>query len=238
MTRIVVTAHKLWTRFTSLLREVTPPRIDVNRLRDEIETVFSSVTDLVISRHCYNRLVAIVKANQSIREPNVFLEVFKFHYVSYATSAIFRQIDQHPKVISLIKLLLQIERNPQKIMKQWYASQYIHAGRSLGEIEFQENFGRLAYVDPAIVRADIDNLQCKTRHIKSLRHKRIAHYDRGKFVVDRRLDFNYLNSAISLLEHLAVKYYLLLHQTGHPYGLLPVGLEEEEEVFSLPWKPS
>jgi len=210
----------------------------LERLQGGIEMVADDVMNLMISQHCFNRLVSIVKSNRNIREPNVFLEVFKFNYTAFSVSSICRQIDRSPQVVSLIKLLLEIERNASKITKHWFASQYVRTGRSYGLSEFQEFFGQLDYVDPSLVRADFEDLQRETRYIVRLRHKRIAHYDKEEFVLDRNLNFGYLNKAISIVERLTVKYYLLLRQVGHSEGLLPAGLEEEEAIFTFPWQSS
>ncbi|MFH0779960.1 MAG: hypothetical protein V1928_03840 [Parcubacteria group bacterium] len=193
------------------------------------------------NRFLFNRLVEIIKNNPSIDKPNIFLDYIKINYVTTIIVAICRQIDGDKDSISLINLLYEIYNNAEKITKKWFVASYKTIGIVYGNRAFEENFGNLKHVDPAIIYADIGNLIFYTKKIKKFRNKRVAHLDKNKEI---KFDINFetLNDAIDLMEKIVKKYYLLLTQCEMD-KLLPGNVlcfrddrSDEEDIFCVPWK--
>lgn len=209
----------------------------IESFKKDVKEITNDISDLMWDRKMYNEFVEIVTGNPQISSPNAFYDFVKTGYISHIILGICRQIDRNGKSLSLLNLLIKISNNPEKITKDWFASQYKNSvlGEAIGRSHFQEHFGLLDYIDPAMVQADIDNLILDTAEIKKYRDKRIAHVDKGNVILDKNFSFATLNKAIDSIERLGIKYYLLLHQGGIT-TLLPTDTTSDyRTIFYQPW---
>lgn len=182
----------------------------------KIDTVKWDVDDLLESGEVYKDFL---KKKIPINDPEDFDFFLKSFYVSHMVVGVCRQIDGDKQSDSLLSLLNNIFKNYKKIKKAWFVDKYEKEfkhlketpdpdfGKNLGEKIFEENFGKLEFVDPCIVCGDIGKLIIHTREITKFRNKRIAHKDKK----EQRFDVNFddLDKAIDLIVNITDKYYLL-----------------------------
>lgn len=211
----------------------------IDSLKRDIDKITSDISGIMWDRKMYSEFAEIVKNNSKINKPNAFYDFVKVGYLSHLVLSIGRQVDRSGEVLSLLSLLEKIFNNPEKITKKWFSDHYkeTELGVDWGEADFEKNFGKLDFIDPSKVYADIGSLLFYTKEIKKYRDKRIAHLDKKSTGVnfDESLDFNTFDKAVSVLEEIGKKYYLLLHQAGIP-SLLPEDMMDDyREIFYEPW---
>ena len=86
-------------------------------------------------------------------------------------------------------------------------------------------------VDVNMVQGDLDDLQCRTKEIRTFVDKRVAHWDKRHFT--QIPTFIQLNSCLDLLGALVKKYLNVLRAESHE--LLPVWQYDWMSVFTKPW---
>lgn len=208
--------------------------------KSSIEEIVKDVSDLVESRYIFNEIVSVCKDNEELKKENMFWRVFKMNYVSSAIVGICKQIDERKDILSLIKLLKEISTNPEIITKKWFIFQYQknrgeidnQTMRDQAKIDFEEKFGKGDFIERSIVSSDISKIECCTEIIQTLRHKRIAHKNKN-LKLEFNVSFNDLDQAIDILEHVTIKYNLLLDQSWYN-TLLPV-VDDWQKIFKSPW---
>ncbi len=202
-----------------------------------------AVGGVLENRFLFNRLAEIIKDNPKIDKPNSFLNYIKINYVTAVIVAICRQVDTNPDSVSLSNLLFEIYDNAEKITKKWFVSKY-KKNKERGKKEFEEYFGNLEHIDPAIIYADIGELIFYTKKIKKFRNKRVAHLNKNKVIVFD-IDFDTLNNAIDLIKEILMKYYILLGQFFENFPLPEIASNilcfrddgsDEEDIFCIAWK--
>ena len=189
----------------------------------------------------FQEIVGFSKNNSKINVGNSFWDFLKESYVALMVSAVCRQVDSDSRSSSLINFLNKILQADVTVLitKKWYADQYhreddIMPGfmEGVGRDHFEENFGKEDFIDPTIIRKDLDRLIQNTKKIKKFRNKRIAHRDKNnnlKFDIN----FNDLDQAIETVRELASKYSSLLKQGGN--DLVPIDQTDWQEIFTVPW---
>jgi len=208
-----------------------PP--EITRWKKEIEEITNDVTDLIENQHVFHRLGEIIQANSKLSKDNFFWDHLRANYGAAMVIGIARQVDGKAVVISLVRLLKDIERNHNIITKSWFADQYTTLPRQIGEAHFVEHFGTGAEIDVSLVKKDINDLSTATKTIQKFRHTRIAHKNKDKTIkID--LSFQEVDNALALLEKLVIKYQLLLNQAGFS-ELMPSIHYNWEEIFRVPW---
>lgn len=204
----------------------------MNKIEDwqkQIETITGDVEDLLYSKYQAYELERIIRNNSFvIQHIGSFWEHYKLNYVYFVISKIWHQIDEDPRSLSLINLLKDLLSNHRVVTKNWWTSQ----GDMLSNVTFENKFGEDNFLDASWVNNDIKKLQEATKPIKEIRHKRIAHKDSNeKFSYS--IKGNAINDALSVIEELAIKYQLLLTQSGYEF-LTPVP-DGWIEAFIVPW---
>ncbi len=210
---------------------------EIEQWKKELEEITNDVTDLIENQHVFHRLGEIIKANPKIAKDNFFWDHLRANYGAAMVIGIARQVDEKKVVISLMRLLKDLERNYTVVTKKWFGDQYENSPsalpRQIGEAHFADSFGNNAELDPAIVKKDIADLSAVTANVEKFRHTRIAHKNKDKSLkID--LSFQEVDDALAFLEKLVIKYQLLLNQAGYP-KLMPSVHYDWEEVFRTPW---
>lgn len=212
-----------------------PDTIFINSLKENTKDLINNVSDLLWDKKMYNEFCDIIKSNPSINKPNAFHDFIKLGYSSHVVLGVCRQVDKDKSALSLINLMEKIFDNPQKITKDWFVDQYkAPLDEAFGKRDFEDNFGKLDFVDPSIIYADIGSLIFYTKEIKKFRDKRIAHLDKNKKLIFN-INFNDINIAIKIIEKLSIKYYLLLHQGGYTTLTPEYQGPDYKEIFYYPW---
>ena len=208
--------------------------LKIEQWKNELDEITNDLTDIVENQFIFHRIGEIIQANPKINQDNFFWDHVRANYSAAMVVGITRQVDEGRRVISFMRLLKDIERNPTIITKTWFADQYeAHLPRQIGEVHFAENFGSRETLDPAIVKKDIDDLSTITAAIEKFRHTRIAHKTKDP---NKRtsLTFKELDDAVDHLVGLITKYQLLLKQSGMP-NLMPVIQYDWEAILRTPW---
>lgn len=215
----------------------------IKRWKKQLDEIVDDVTDLVLSRYIFKEVILIVGKNRKLNTTNPFWDFLKTSYVSSLVLGISRQVDPDPRSLSLINLLDEISGNPKAITKKWFTTQYrknkqgwskkIMAGQA--KTDFEREFGKVNFINPASVRRDKSTLLLCTREIIKFRNKRIAHKDKSK-QLKFNVRFTDLYKAIDSLEKIALKYNLLLNQSAyHNDSLLPVIPFDWQRIFRSVW---
>jgi len=155
-------------------------------------------------------------------------------YATTQASAVRRQADPSPRVISLTVLLTEIRDDPTRLSREWFLAHYDTLDRRYGEEEFDEHFaGKVGtHIDPEIVAADLHSLIESAERVREHVDKLVAHTDRRP--PETPLTFDELNAAIEGMTHLFEKYTLLL--TMSSWGtLVPVPQYDHLAIFREPW---
>lgn len=201
----------------------------------EIEQITSDVTDTIETQHIFKRLGEIVVSNQKIQTDNLFWDHLTASFGASLVLGVARQVDDRTEVISLLKLLEDIEVNPTIITRQWFADQYAASGLpgGVGDQHFTKHFGANPEVDIALIQKDIQALKSATAKVAKFRHTRIAHKNaNARLVID--LKFAEVAAALAEIERLVIRYQLLLNQSGYT-ELMPTITYDWEAIFRQPW---
>ncbi len=202
----------------------------IKRWQEDIEKITGDVEDLLYSKSQAEELEKIIRANPFVQQ-NIgsFWEHYKLNYTYFIVSKIWHQIDECPRSLSLINLLRDLLDNHSVITKSWWVSQGPNA---LSSSTFEEEFGKGDYLDPNLLREDIQSFKETTKEIKEFRHKQVGHKDNsGKF--PSNISYTKIKEAIGQIEKLVIKYQLLLTQSGYEF-LTPVP-DDWQVAFTKEW---
>ena len=225
------------------LQPLPPQPTDILTLVQTIDDITINVTDIVENIYFYKELAKIIENNSAINVPNHFYDFIKLNFLSHSVVSIWRQIDKNGNSLSLINLLNEILKHPETITKEWFVSHYTknkeglieELEKSRGQGEFEQEFGLLEYIDPQIIRSDIDLLLKNTEEIKKFRNKRIAHWDKDKNLVFD-IDLKAIETIVNTIEQIVIKYNMLLRQAGYSDNtLLPVFQYDWKKIFKVAW---
>jgi hypothetical protein len=206
----------------------------IEQWEKELAEIASDVTDLIENQHIFHRLGEIIQTNPKINKDNFFWDHLKANYGAALVIGIARQVDERKDVVSLMRLLKDLERNNGVITRQWFVDQYKpDFMKAIGEQHFTDRFGNGIELDNSIIKKDIEELTLTTANVEKFRHTRIAHRkkDRG---LEFDLSFQEVDTALASLEKLVIKYEALLNQAGFE-RLMPSILYDWEEIFCTPW---
>lgn len=192
------------------------------------KSISKEVGDLLYGRDVFRKLSDIVQKNPKINFKATFFQYYKLQYVHFAVSKVCHQVDTNKKSESLINLLYDI-LDGHKITRKWWVSQ---GSGSLSNEAFEEHFGKGKFVSRSTICCDICSISRETRKIKKFRNKRIAHMDKNKKFVSE-VTFDELDKAIDVIEEIALKYLLLLVQSGRETLLSTP--DDWQNVFTIPW---
>lgn len=146
-----------------------------------------------------------------------------------------RLADKRKDVISFVRLMKDLEENPQVLSGRRYIGLY--ASHPLLRESANCTFDRFAvagamHVNPKIFAKQKNRLVRLARHITKYRHKRIAH--RADRSLRRLPTFEEVNACLDYLEYLLKDYVMLLEATGLTQ-VLPVWQYDWKQIFRIPW---
>ena len=88
-----------------------------------LEHVGKYVENLVIGRHVYEEVRALVRENPSLHKPSSFYDLMTTTFSAWAAMAVRRQIEANS--VSLARLLSAIEKGPAAISRKRFVSTYV-----------------------------------------------------------------------------------------------------------------
>ena len=198
-----------------------------------LNNIYSEITSLSVIRHIFLEVQKIIKDNPEIQKPSVFYEFIGNGYVASGLMGVRRQIKIDKGSISFAGLLKEISECPEIMSRERFTALYKGSDvEHLADRDFDKFAGKVGtHIDPAVVLADLDELQTQARSCEKYSDKRIAHFDRGPITVPT---FEDLHKCIDLLETLLKKYYLVF-TGGGLVDVLPTFQYDWQAIFKVPW---
>ena len=220
------------------------PKID-NWIRC-LEIIEKEIYELLMLRYVFWELQNIIKTNPKIQTDGYFYEWLGITYSKTTSIGVRRQLDTRSDVITLGRLLSEIQRTPTilslKRFENFYTKDlrnqteedrmFYNFEKKRAEKEFKKFSGKLkTHVDPDCVSQDLTLLSKACKPILKYVNKRVAHRDKKEFTT--LPTYNDLNKAIDLLLDVYKKYVLLLR--GVQYFIEVTPLWDWKEVFKVAW---
>lgn len=198
-----------------------------------IGVILGNIKNLLTSQEIYNTYLEIVKNNPEIQSPIDFHDWVRKNYASSVAIHIRRELDIGPDVISLKRLLTEIQKNPQVITKAWFRSLYKRSNAEyFADGDFKTVAGKGDFFDSKIATQDIEKLEALGKHIKDYATYRIAHNIEKPIAKDPT--YEDLDTFIEEYESIVKKYILLFTASGYT-SLTPTWQYDWEEIFTKPW---
>jgi len=214
-----------------------------------IDLILSEITKLSIDRHIFWEVQDIINNNPKIQKPSSFYDFLRNIYGLSAVMGVRRQVKIDKDSISFAKLLLEICDTPKILSRTRYFAHY--KGSNVEEIakrlgttvekyrsqDFDQFAGKTGdYVDPELIKLDLEKLRSKAQKCEKYADQRVAHFDKKAISIIPR--FTDLDSCIDYLEILIKKYYLLF-RAGSLASILPVSQNKYDwkAIFKEAWIP-
>jgi|SRR3990172_1194151 len=211
-----------------------------------LDIIEKEIYELLMLRYVFWEVQKIIKANRRIQSDGYFYEWLGITYSKTASIGVRRQLDSGSRVITLGRLLSEIQRSPTILSLSRFENMYTKGHRTRTEEQQMfynlekrragKEFGQFSgkakvHVNPLIVCKDLILLNRACQPILKYVNKRVAHRDKKEFTT--LPTFNDLDEAIDLLLEVFKKYMLLLR--GVQYGIRVEPQWDWKEVFKVAW---
>ena len=196
-----------------------------------LDIIQKDAEDLLDKKHIFSRYIEIVKNNPNIQEPSDFHWWVRDNYVASIAMCIRKQIDTDPDVVTLGKLLTEIQKAPQIITKEWHRSLYKNLGSRYADQAFWEIAGKGDFFDPAVAESDFKKLSKLAEGVTKFADRRIAHKSKQPIPV---VKFKEIDVFLEEFEKILIKYILLFTGSGY-VGILPTRQYDWERIFYNTW---
>ena len=153
-----------------------------------------------------------------------------------------RQIKIDNESVSFARLLKEISEAPEVFSRDRYIvhskdAEFVKHMPDYPNRDFDRFSGEgegKGYINPDMVRGDLETLQAKAHKCVDYADKRVAHYDkREPKEIPKFVD---ADECINCLEELTIKYYLLF-TAGNLFAVLPTFQYDWKAIFQEPWLP-
>ncbi len=212
-----------------------------------LHIIEKDIYELLMLRYVYLEVKNIVDANPKIQTDGYFYQWLGITYSKTASIGVRRQVDARLDVISLGRLLADIQHSPEILSLARFESMYTkdynpnteeerlfyNLEQTRAEEEFRQFSGKVqVHVDPSSVSNDLIQLRLTCQPIVKYVNKRVAHRDEKHFTTYPT--YPELDRAIDHLSDVLKKYELLIR------GVLYDGKNvtpqwDWKEVFKMAW---
>lgn len=194
-----------------------------------INEIHKDAEDLLEGQHIFSTYIEIIKNNPEIESPADFHWWVRNNYVSFIAMSIRRQAEwKDPDIVSLGKLLKELEESPEVITRKWYKDTFSY---EWSDPDFTNVAGTGDYFDPEIATKDLSTLITMSEKITQFADRRIAHKSKQPVPV---VKFEEVDSFIQEFEKMLKNYLLLFTASGYD-GLRPIPQYDWEQIFTKPW---
>lgn len=198
-----------------------------------LSTIHREVQGLLVNRHIFREVQAIIQANPKIQLASSFYEWMGNTYATTAVIGVRRQLDKDPDSISFARLLGEVAANPEILSRGRYVALCKTNPRDLADKDFDRLAGNgAAHIDPSVPRAKLGKLEDIAKRIGKYATKRIAHFDKSEF--KNLPTYAELDECLDYLEGLLKRYLLLFRAQAHT-TIVPVWQYDWKQVFRRPW---
>ncbi len=181
-----------------------------------LDHVSDEIHELWLDRYVWQTLSRIA-AESSVAHDSFIVAWVGEQYYRRAAIAVRAMVDRDPRSDSLINVLIGIEADPAAVPC------HISDMRAAGSVA----------ADPALVRADIDQLSTTAAQVRSYVNKYLAHIDQSPKLPIPAIAV--VDTAVQVLGDLLKKYTLLLKNAD--LRVEPMVLFDWASVFQEPWAP-
>src|SRR5260370_38591736 len=135
--------------------------------------IHKDAEDLLESQHMFLTYIEIVKKNPDIESPADYHWWIRNNYISFIAMSIRRQAEwKDPDIISLGKLLKELEENPEVVTREWYKKTFSY---DWDDVDFTKAAGEGDYFNPEIAKKDLTTLTTLSQNITQFADRKIAH---------------------------------------------------------------
>lgn len=205
----------------------------------DVETIQKHITEAFRHRRMFRDTTAILQQHPTLRtspDAGYWYEWLRHLYAHYITMAVRRELDRGAAAPNLYRLLSEISKRPTVLSRARYL-QHFEASpltRDLGiqilDNQFTEIAGPGEFIDSAIVRRDLRQIEKRARLVVIYANKIVAHRTEEEVAVT----MEHVNRSLEAIERLLQKYYAIL--TGNSLvGAEPSILVNWKRAFRLPW---
>jgi hypothetical protein len=215
--------------------------VGVYRVLASNQASFPLFPNRVINEHIFWEVLEIIRKNPQLQsESSAFYDWMGSTFVHSTTLAVRRQVDQDKNSVSLLRFLMELQKFPDLISREYHRSLY---ERPDYDKKFADSMARHTYdrhvgvgdanLNTGALQQEIDSLIDASQKLHHYADRLVAHYDtRG---LERPTPkFEDLTSCLATLEKLVLRYLLLLKGAGQE-KLLPTFTYDWKQVFRIPW---
>ena len=191
------------------------------------------ITELVVHRHVYREVYEIINANPGLQVASSFYDWMRLAYVNQMAVGVRRLTDPDRRSISLVRLMDEIEQDPEVISRRRFVGLYSPHLRRKGHRDFDRIAGPGApHVNPAIIRRQRRGLLRAEWRLRLFVNRHVAH--RSRHPLRRLPSYAELNACVDLLEQLMKDYTLMLKADGLA-RVLPTWQYDWKQIFRISW---
>jgi len=195
----------------------------------QINSVKTDTENMLVNRYFLKEYFAIVQKNKRIQNPRDFHDWVTGNYYCAIVMNIRRQLDIRNDSISFLKLLKEIEKNPEILSRYWYKNTHQY---DWADVDFTNNAGSGSFIDKKIVNGDIKKLKDLGSRIEKFGDEYFAH--RSKNPTTSKLTIKEVDDFIDQFESIVKRYFLLFTAGGYE-TFLPVWQYNWQEIFNYRW---
>jgi hypothetical protein len=205
---------------------------DQGRIRNQVLVMH-------MHRYLWRQFARMLREHGSLPD-SYWWEFMRSNYDVTQAVAIRRQADTDPRVITLGRLLTEIENDASRITRPVLAAIW-QPEDSWDERDLDQALGRFSgsvgdHVDPAIVAADLDALRTGAAKVSTYVDRHLAHLDSKPVPASDLPTLDDLHAAIDVIGVLFRRYHLLLTSADMPM-LVPVIQHSWTAPFRVAWAP-
>jgi hypothetical protein len=209
----------------------SPPRLAI--WLEWLDVIDHEVTSLYFHRDLWQQMAKALDSNPQVPRTHA-LSMVHLAYGASQAAAVRRLVDDRNDVVSLTRLLRDIEANARSVTLEWWLSLYPDPSVAAwaGARDWNKEFGA-SPLDRNVPRDDLNSLLVDTGGVKIYVDKYVAHR------ADKQpppITFTELNAAIDAIGRAFQRYYLLLKAAGRS-PISPVVLGDQMASFRVPWLP-
>lgn len=204
-------------------------------------SIAHELANLAVIREIHSGLKQMVDNNKNLQKHSAFYSVMQITYSQSTLMYIRRQVRRDNDSVGLIMLADDILKNCNLITKAFYSSLYTigkqdiehDEWKRLGERDFAKYFGGDTgdFLDPQIVKQDIQKLEKVFADSSGFTDKRLAHLDKRE---PTNIPMNSeIESWCQVLNEILRKYMLLLRAAD--YKNEPILQHDWKSIFRTSW---
>jgi hypothetical protein len=216
-----------------------------------MDRIYQETIALAANRQMFRRIAKMFEKNKRLQEVGGHVwDWLKRNYVDSATMSMRRELDRQPKTQNLRHLLQDIKTNPKVISRNRYRAMWPLDGMDKKVQEFQKLRRELSfdsfhlikdprdealdYLDPSIIKADLEALTAATERVRTYIEQVVAHRTGSRAAT---VTFDDFDAAVDAVQEIFKKYYLLLTQTSIAQ-FEPVPQFDIDAPFRFAWLPA